>query len=118
MTAVEVCPQKYYCPGGRPVAPFDPLRPTWVAPQDTTIKRCKDGLWTQSVGATIEQQCCECRCSSFMRCVLLISGVFLQPQVACVQHVHKGLAAAAAAGMCCCFFVKHAYSTAYLIPAQ
>ena len=60
VTAVAVCPQKWYCGGGRPVGPFDPLRPTWIAPTDTTVKACPDGLWTQSMGATTLQQCCKC----------------------------------------------------------
>jgi len=62
ITAVAVCPQKYYCPGGRPIGAFDPLKPTWLATNDPTIKLCPNGTWTQAVSSTALQQCCECLC--------------------------------------------------------
>jgi hypothetical protein len=59
VTAVSICPQKYYCPGGSPVAAFDPSKPAWRAPTETTIFPCPDGLWTEGLGAKVAAQCCE-----------------------------------------------------------
>jgi hypothetical protein len=48
--------------GGTPVAAFDPRRRLLQAAADDTIKRCPDGTWTQNVGASTVEQCCECAC--------------------------------------------------------
>lgn len=59
ITSVVICPQKYYCAGGVPIAPFDPAQPSWLSPVDPTIKACPGGLWTEGVGARVLEQCCE-----------------------------------------------------------
>jgi hypothetical protein len=59
VTAVAVCPQKYYCGGGTPVSAFDPRQPSWASPNDNTIKACPQGTWTDNVGARSLAQCSE-----------------------------------------------------------
>lgn len=59
ITAVSVCPQKFYCRGGVPVRAFDPDRPTWIAVGDNTIRVCPDGTWTQNIASVDAAQCSE-----------------------------------------------------------
>lgn len=59
ITEIAVCPQTYYCQGGKPLMPFDVTSPSLLSPADTTIKACPSGTWTEDVGATNVLQCCE-----------------------------------------------------------
>jgi hypothetical protein len=59
ITEVAVCPQTYYCQGGKPLMSFDVTNPSLLPSIDTTIKRCPSGTWTENVGATDVLQCCK-----------------------------------------------------------
>jgi hypothetical protein len=60
ITAAQTCPQKYYCPGGTPLGPFNPANPAARPPQELTVVPCPDGMWTQQPGATGVSECGEC----------------------------------------------------------
>lgn len=52
----QICPQGYYCPGGDPVAAFNPATAT-IPVGDTTIVKCAGGVWTIELGASAPEQC-------------------------------------------------------------
>jgi hypothetical protein len=54
VTETQLCPQKYFCPGGKATAAFDPELPGL---DGTTMMLCKFGLWTQEIGASSADQC-------------------------------------------------------------
>lgn len=58
--ATRVCPQKYWCPGGTPRAPFDPTNPGGLDPAELTIRGCSNGMFTQATGAQALTNCSEC----------------------------------------------------------
>jgi len=65
VTATQICPQKYYCPGGTPYAAitsatdFANINNTL----ETTIYPCVSGLWTQELGSISSEQCCKWKAS-------------------------------------------------------
>jgi hypothetical protein len=58
--AARPCPQKYYCPGGVPLAPVDPAMLAALNPAEATIKQCPDGTWTPGQQAASAEECCKC----------------------------------------------------------
>jgi hypothetical protein len=61
VTATRRCPQRMWCPGGRPEAAFNAaLAPAVaLAANESTIQQCPDGTWTQAPGAASVEQCRE-----------------------------------------------------------
>lgn len=82
ITAAAACPPAYWCPGGRPISPFDPARLAERSTADATIRSCPDGTQAQEAGATAVQQCCKC----LRRCHVTWHDKEISHQ-ACTQHV-------------------------------
>lgn len=61
ITKTQICPQKYFCPGGPVTSVFDPQHPEAWPPNEGSIKPCPSGMWTVGVGSAVVQQCCESR---------------------------------------------------------
>lgn len=61
ITATQICPQKYFCPGGYPSTTlFNTTDPGALnATEESTIIVCPEGTWTQELGSTDVEQCCE-----------------------------------------------------------
>lgn len=57
VTQVLPCPQGYYCSGGTAWEVFNPWQP--VPSANNTVTACVDGSWTQALGATNINFCCE-----------------------------------------------------------
>lgn len=59
VTAVRRCPQRFYCPGGQPLAAVDPASLATLDAAEPTIKACPDGTWTRALEAASVEECCE-----------------------------------------------------------
>jgi hypothetical protein len=55
----QLCPQRYWCPGGSPSSAFDPARSEALPATEPTIKLCRDGKWTMGLGAVAVEGCSE-----------------------------------------------------------
>lgn len=60
VSSVLVCPQGSYCLGGEAAPPAAGRRHLAQTAGDGTPTPCPDGMWTEQVGATSPEQCCEC----------------------------------------------------------
>jgi hypothetical protein len=52
--SAKKCPQKFFCAGGEPNAPFVPGSPVLTG---TTVAVCPSQTWTEGTGASAESQC-------------------------------------------------------------
>lgn len=57
ITAAALCPQGFYCQGGKPVQVFNTSNPSALSTAETTIVACPNQLWTQELGSTSIEQC-------------------------------------------------------------
>jgi hypothetical protein len=60
VTEARQCPQKFYCPGGTPLAAVNPAMLSSLNPAEATIKQCPDGMWTPGQQAASVEECCKC----------------------------------------------------------